>query len=268
MDETIDDRVRDVGDGLIIAFPLTGESGDTIIGGRSLATVQAYFFRVARANRYYQEYTQIGALNADTNANNGNFAFLGDTGLDTGNDILRVEEDDFHVTHFGYGTLDPNFRVYEAVSPAQGGTHAINRDGQGDFVSVGDDRGFITSRDIDDARDPPAETERISFRNDDDGEFLQFGFRADGQQVADGNTDLLLSGRGYRLLPVRSGEMQDIMLEMALTRPETPEIDTIITQVGGISDYRLGSEEPDEWGNSFARTLTFGLGEGRSGASG
>lgn len=242
---TMSERVRDVGDGLILAFPIA----DTEVAGATVETVRLYFLRIGAETRYFQKYTALANIAAGNTTPTTGYGYLGDTGVDTGDDIFRIETDDWHLMHFGVGTSHPDLEVFYAVSPRANGDPAQDRTGTGEDITPGtDDRGWISEVHIPDRYDPPAFTERVAFRNDDSGEFLQWAFHNDGgAQLAGNELDLYLTGRGYKTQPVTDPETQDLMLQMALSRPADPVLDTIIHSVGGITQYTLGTEEPDEW---------------------
>lgn len=258
--ERISDRVRDVGDGLILAFPI--DTTD-VAGQRDLRTTKLFFFRVASETRYFQRYTSLANITSGSTTPTNGYGFLGGTGVDSGSDIFRVENDDWHVMHFGFSPVNPNLQVFQAVSPNANGDPAQDRNGQGEDIVPGtDDRGWITTPQITDFYDPPAATERVSFRNDRDGEFLLWAFFNDGSStLSGGDLDLLFSGRGYKLQPITDREQQDLMMRMAMSRPSDPAIDTILHQVGGVNEYTLGSEEPDEWQDVAGMTRTMNVTE-------
>lgn len=253
--EPMSERVRDVGDGLILAFP----QGDTRIEGKRLETVELFFFRVSSAARYFQRYTALGNITSGSTSPTDGYDYLGDTGVGTGSDIFRVEEDDWHLLHFGFGTSHPDLQVFSTVSAKSNGDPAIDRTGSAEDIVPGtDDRGWVASPHIENIYDPPALTERVSFKNNSDGEFLEWAFHNDGPNtLSGGDLELFFTGRGYKVMPVPDREMQDLMLEMALRRPRDPVIDSIYHQVGGVGAYTLGTNEPDSWNDmdSFKRTF-------------
>lgn len=248
MAETMSDRVRDVGDGLIMAFPITNVN---VAGQTDLKTVRLYYFQVSRQTRYYQEYTSLSNITSGSQSPSSGFDYLGDTGVGSGDDIFRMENDDWHLMHFGVGTNHPDLHVFHAVSPKSNGNPAQERNGQDEDIVPGtDDRGWYSSVHIPDKYDPPAFTERVSFRNSDSGEWLQWAFDNDGAStLSGGNLTLFFSGRGYKVHPVTNRQKQDLMLQMALRRPDDPQIDTILHSVGGVNNMDLGTGEPDAWAN-------------------
>lgn len=245
--ERMSDRVRDVGDGLILAFPIE----TTEVAREDIDTVRMYFLRVSRQTRYFERYTALSAIGSGSTSPTNGFDYLGATGVGSGADVFRQETDDWHLTQFGVGTEHPDLQVFYAVSPKADGNAAIDRTGTDEDIAPGtDDRGWFTSAQMANHFDPPGFTERVSFRNDKDGEFLQWAFYNDGgAQLSGADLYLYLVGRAYKVQPVTNRAMQDTMLEMALRRPNEPEIDTVIHQVGGVNTFTLGAEEPDSWGD-------------------
>lgn len=243
--ETITERVRGVGDGLILGFPI--ESTD--VAGHDIETVRLYFFRVASETRYFQRYTSLSSIASGSTTPSDAFDYLGDTGVGSGSDIFRLSTDDWQIQHFGFATNHPDLQVFTAVSPHSNGDPAQDRTGQGEDIEPGtDDRGYYEQAQIADQFDPPASTERVSFRNDNDGEFLEWAFHNDGSNTLSGSElDLYFTGRGYKLQPVTSEEMQKLMVQTALASLPEPTLDTIYHQVGGVNNYTLGTEEPDAW---------------------
>lgn len=265
--ERISERVREVGDGLILAFPIATAD----VAGQNIDTVRLYFFRVSSETRYFQKYTQLAAINSGTTTPTSGYGYLGDTGVDSGSDIFRLSTDDWQVMHFGVGTTHPDLEVFTAVSPKANGNPAQDRDGTNENIVPGtDDRGWYSQVQIPDQYDPPAFTERVAFRNDKDGEFLRWAFHADGTNLSGSDLDLYFTGGGYKLQPVTHAPTQDLMIEMALSRPESPSLDTILHQVGGVTDYNLGTEEPDSWGtvreSDPGMTRTFNVADVRQGS--
>lgn len=242
--ELLSERVRDVGDGLILGFPIE----DTSIANQDIDTVRLYFFRVSSQTRFFQKYTSLSSINSGSTTPSSGYAFLGDSGADSGSDIFRMSTDDWQLMHFGFATNHPDMEVFTAVSPAANGNPAQDRTGQGEDITPGtDDRGWFAQGQIDDKFDPPAFTERVSFRNDKDGEFLKWAFHADGTNLSGNQLHLYFTGRGYKVQPVTDPVVQRIMLQTALANLEEEELDTIYHQVGGVTQYTLGSEEPDDW---------------------
>lgn len=268
--EVMSERVRDIGDGLILAFPIDNVQ---VANQPGIETTQLYFFRVGSQTRYYQRYTSLANISGDGTTPSSGYDFLGDSGVGSGSDIFRIENDDWHLMHFGVGTEHPDLEVFHAVNPNANGNPAQERNGNNEDITPGtDDRGWYSSKQIADRFDPPAFTERVSFRADTDGEFLRWAFHNNlsGTTLSGNDLTLHFTGRGYKLQPVTDRGIQDLMLEMALRRPEEPQLDTIMHQVGGVNRFTLGSQEPDDWGEVNGLTRTFDideLGGGGIGAS-
>lgn len=241
--ENLSDRLLGLGDGLIISFP---QGGVSIGREGDLATLNSFFFRVSRYQKYFQRYTQLPDIN---DGNTEGFNFLGDTGIGSGDDIFRIENDGFHVLHFGYGTFSPDLRVYEKVSPQTGASTALDTPRSGDeTVNIGDDNSYITSKENPEAFDPKAFTERVAFRNDREGEFLQWGFEANGSNLTGTETDLIFTGRGYKLFPeIRTDVQKRMIQDIASKEGDVTDFKVINIVVGGIQSYKLGENVPDKW---------------------
>lgn len=260
--ELMSERVRDVSDGLILGFAID----DTAVAGQSdLTTTRLYFFRVGAETRYLQRYTSLSNITSGSSTpSGGGFDFLGDSGVGSGSDIFRIEEDDWHLMHFGVGPTHPDLHVWHAISPKSNGNPAQARTGESeDIDTTSDDRGWYSSKQIDDKYDPPAFTERVAFRaSSNTGEFLQWGFHNDGgSTLSGGDLDLIFTGRGYKAQPVTDQDLQDEMLRMALQRPDEPTIDTILNVIGGVNKWELGTLEPDAWSDVPEMTRTFSVEE-------
>jgi len=68
MAQAMSDRVRDVGDGLILGFPIS----TTEVAQQDLETVRLYFFRVSSQTRYFQKHTSLSSINSgNTSPSNG-----------------------------------------------------------------------------------------------------------------------------------------------------------------------------------------------------
>lgn len=264
--EVMSERVRDVGDGLILAFPF----GDTTVEGKSIDSVRLFFFRVSSQTRYFQRYTALGNIASGNTTPTNGYDFLGDTGVGSGDDLFRIEDDDWHLLHFGFATSHPDLQVFRAVSPQANGEPALDRSGSDEDITPGtDDRGWVAQPQIDDKYDPPAITERVSFRNDSDGEFLEWAFHNDGGATLSGaDLELFFTGRGYKVMPVTDRRLQDLMLEMALRRPADPLVDTVMHQVGGVDAYTLGTNEPSQWEDIDEFKRIFDVGDLPSGGGG
>lgn len=248
--QTIDERVRDAGHGLVVGFPTENVSKQ----GYDLDTHKAYFFRVARSQDFYYEYDQLGSF---ASGDTLDFDYLGEGGLGSGNDILRVGEDDFHAYHFGFAPESPDLNVYHSVSPSSAADMALSRRGRGEDPVPGDAYSFFNTRRAESHLNPPAETETVAFRNDKDGEFHFFGFEAT-DDISAANATVYLVGRGYKLLPVTNTDQQDDMIRSALSGPDdSGEIPVVFTEVSGLNDYDLGTEKPDSWSDDFARVLEY-----------
>jgi hypothetical protein len=241
----ISSRLLGTGQGLIVTFPI--QKAATIeLRGKDVSSVRAFFFKVVKSQEYFFEYQQLGTITAGA-GNALDYDYLGEDGHGAGDDILRLVNDDFKVYHLGFAPRDPNLRVYEAVA-AQGPNRATDHENQGEpDPTAGDNFGFYTSRQIPNQFDPPALTERLAIRNAESGAFLQFGFMADGVDIIDGNSDILITGRTYQLQPITDPDEQDFLLRQAVLDRADQTLRSITVQVGGLFTYEIGNAMPGNW---------------------
>jgi hypothetical protein len=261
--EPMSERTQDVGQGLIVGFPHEGNTVE-MPNNETVDVYDAYFFRIAKAHRFYWHYDQLGDFSAGESYDYG---FLGDSGqsdnaASPGNDILRIENDDFLVYHVGIGLETYDLRVYNKLGPAKQ-YREVDHDNQGQPDPTSDGNfGYYSGRQTrGDRYDPPAMTERLAFRNDNSGEIIQFGFRAESALTAS-ETDLHIVGKTYELLPVLDDETQDKMLADVVGEVDEPDIPTImVTEGDAVQTYRVGSSLPQDWdslkGNGINRKLDF-----------
>lgn len=258
-------RLLDTGHGLIVTFPIQGAE-PVQTQNISSSSARAYFFKVLKHQRHKREYRELGTITAGA-ANALNYDYLGEDGHGQGDDILRLEDDDLKVYHLGFAPRDPNLRVYEKIAAAEPNRATDHGNRGAPDPTEGDDHGFYTSAEIPNRFDPPALSERLAFRNSEAGQFLQFGFMADGQDVEDGASDLLITGRTYQLQPITDPDEQRFMLNQSLLDREDQILRTISVQIGGLFAWELGSALPDDWGaiEGLSRDLVFeGLEQGGS----
>lgn len=244
VDDRISDRVLGHGEGLIVAFP-TQNVQKIQAGPQSIPTVRAYFFRIAKVQKYRWTYSQLTSFN---DAESLDYNYLGDTGHGTGDDVLRLEGDDFKVYHVGFGLHSPDLRVYEKIDPANP-NRAVDHNNQSDPDPTAPSAfGYYDGKQQDDTFDPPAHTERLSIRSQRQGQFLQFGFYAENA-ITDANADIEIIGKTYELAPVLNPQEQAYLLQQNLARRagKTPDLKTIKIQVGGIFTYEIGEALPDGW---------------------
>lgn len=255
------DRVREPGEGLIVAFPTEGNTITTSTR-EEIGVLNGYFFRVAKSQRYYYEYDQLGPL---ANGGSKDFGFLGENNHESdgspGSDIFRLQTDDFYMYHVGVGLETPELRTYYKLGPSQP-FRPTDHENRGEPDPTAPSQfGYYTGAQIQDRYDPPAFTERVAIRNDREGEFLQWGFHAEDQLTTE-ETTLHFTGRFYELIPVLDEETQDKMLMSAVENVDDPDIPTVMTTPGGVFTYRLGSTLPDAWDDlkneGLRRPLEFG----------
>lgn len=249
--ETISERLLEGDEGLIITIP-TSDASRINAGGSQIRTNRAYFFKVTKEQRLYWEYTQLPSIGA---GNNLNFGYLGENGHpddvnNPGDDIFRLENDDFKVYHFGLGTDQSDLRVYEKVAPSNP-NRAFDHSNQDEpNPQEPSTFGFYTGNNITDQYDPENVSERIAFRNAQRGRLLQWGFYAESNLSA-ADTDLVFTGRTYQLRPVLDPQEQNRMLEENARRRAGAEVDLNVVRVSlaGIFGFDIGASLPDSWAN-------------------
>lgn len=260
-DKTISDRTLTQGDGLILGFPTEDV---TIAGKEDFHALRGYFMKVSSAQTLYYEYDQLSSFNSGDTVD---FGYLGESSHENrsnnpGEDIFRIEDDDWHLLHFGYTPQTPALRVYHKISQSNQSNAGFNRRGSSTGPVPGDDRSFVTSKRSGSPADPSAITERASFRNDDDGELLEWGFEAT-DDISAAAAQLNFIGQGYKLLPVTDEQERERMMEIAQTGSSEGDYEVSLIQLGGLYDYRVGQLEPEAWDTvdereGFTETLTFG----------
>jgi len=241
--ETISQRLLDIGDNLIVAFPVK----ETEVEGTKVTTSILYFFKVAACWPFYYEWNRISAIPAGTGLD---FNYLGTTGHGSGDDILRIERDDFHVYHFGMSPDQPYVRIYRTISPVGTALSALDRKAVTDMASpiAGSNFDYYTGKQIPDKFDPPSFTENLVFRagSDDAGKYFQFGFYA--EQSVSAGMPFYLIGKGYKLIPVVKREKKEEILEEATLQRRFQKVKTITVTIGGIwTSYSLAKFVPDSW---------------------
>jgi len=259
------DRLRNPGEGFIFAFPAEG-SNVAYPSDDEVGIQKGYFFRVSKAERFYYEYDSLASF---TQGETKDFGYLGENNHENdaaaGNDIFRLQQDDFKVYHFGVGMNTTDLRVFYKLSPSDPERH-LDWENRGQPHPDDDPQwGWFDGRQANDRFDPPAFTERVSIRTSSTGGFLEWGFRAT-EALSSAETRLWFVGRTYELLPVTDQEVQDKMISAVVEDQQEPEIPTTLHSAGDVFTYRLGTSLPDGWedlrNGGLERELNFGV-EGR-----
>lgn len=239
--QTIRERTLDVGGRLLISFT-TERAGIE----NDKRTSEVWVFKVLRVfDRFIYKYSGLEQMD---DGDTLEFDYLGEDGHGSGDDILRIEQDDWHVMHFGYAPEESDLKIWESTPVMRHGGTAIDRHNPDEFAQVGDDFDYIDGNMIEDKYNPPEITERVSFRNDSDGEFAQFGFENDsGEEIAEADNILWLTGASYKLMPVMDGDRRKDIIRESFKKPKDREIQIANITVGGIYDYRMGEAIPDDW---------------------
>jgi len=114
MKKYMSDVTLSPGDNLVIVFPEGNDARIEMKNGGELGVPygRAFFFKVVLASGLRYHYDLFDNLAAETGLD---YDYLGDTGHGTGNDILRLQDDDWWIYHFGYSPLQDTLRVYRKV---------------------------------------------------------------------------------------------------------------------------------------------------------
>lgn len=256
---TMSDRLLDIGENLLISFPNEKvEVKKTVSQGKGNAvervvkayTSRIFLFKVGAWYPFFYEWDQIGALAA---AGSSGLDYLGSSGHGSGDDILRIAEDDFHVYHFALVPSNPNVRIYKTISPIGDVLSALDRKKSSDLASVSSGSKFdhYTGRMISNNFDPDIVAENVVFRaaSNDDGQYFQWGFYAINSIPA--GSPFFLIGRGYKLIPVVDEKEQQEMLKESMTPIDKRKTRTTSVTVGGIynTDFSVSSFLPNDWDN-------------------
>ncbi len=231
----ISQRVLSPGDNLVILFPRTVGSG-----ADRYDVADAWVFVVALARNFTLDYRQLPAIAA---GNGLDYDYLGDGGHGSGNDVLRIVNDDWHVYHFGLAPADPNLRVYVQIDPSGVQTALDYESTTQASPTAGSDFDYFSSKEMKNVFDP--ENEFIAFRNKKEGKFYKWGFYAEADVSA--NSPLYLRGRGYKLLPVLEKDKRLEVIDELRKTPEKQDVKTIAVLVGGIKPYNIGTHLPKAW---------------------
>ena len=250
MEQRMSDRLLEIGENLLVAFPVEKAKVSKGESTWEVVTSRIYTFKVGAWYPFLYDWNKLGGL---SKGNYSGLNYLGETGHGSGSDILRIERDDFHVYHFFLTPDDPHCRIYKTISPIGDVLSALDRKLATDLakVSAGSPFDSYTLKDCKDKFDPTTVAENLAARwgSDDDGKYMQWGFYA--IETLPSTYTFYLRGRGYKLIPVVDRAKQKEMLEQALLPPEKQRVKTITITIGGIwkTDFTLGKFVPDSWEN-------------------
>lgn len=247
--KTIKERLLSTGDNLILLFA-TGKAGD--VAGQVPPAGKAYFFKVLADTDLNKIYKDIMTAESETylaTETGIDWGYLGDTGIGSGDDILRIKNDPWRLYHFGYAPLQLSLRVYKRLDigdPINGWEYSLSDEPD---PTAGDDYGYVAGRECLDYWDPPIATETVSFRSREEGKMWMWGFynESDERQI---NPILALRGASYKVIPIIKTDIQNRLI--------TGEIPRRLITVDGLKDYSEDTIIPKEWkavGNS--REVTF-----------
>jgi len=223
------------GENLVVLF---AEGNDAKANDIGVPLVRAFFFKVAIETELKYRYQLFGQLEPQSGKD---YNYLGDTGHGTGNDILRINDDDWWVYHFGYAPLQDDLRVYKRLAAEVGITGFEYTTPDLPDPLLGSPFGYVKGREILNYYDPPAKTETFMFRNDRRGQLWHFGLWNESIDTETGQMDpcLLIVGKAYRLLPITK---KDIMLRLL-----HGEIPRHMITFDGVKNIREETYIPLEW---------------------
>lgn len=243
--QTIEERVLGLGDYLLIT--LNTERGDNK-PHQGLSSPEVWVFRVSRVfKKFSKRYSELPTVGAGESLD---FDYLGNEGHGEGDDILRVEDDDFHIMHFGFAPESLELKIWWKLSTMLKGGTSVDREDPSGYSDVGTDFDYIDGTMIKDIRNPPKITEMVSFRGNtqkgqDEGQTVQFAF----ENVADVDIDplLWLRGASYKVVPVEDEDDRKHIIRESLKVEKDREIDLTNVKIGGIYSYRTGKIIPEGW---------------------
>lgn len=233
--EYISQVLLNLGDNLIVLF---AEGNDAKVNDCGVPLGRAFFFKVAaevELRRRYQLFAQLEAQHGVA------YNYLGDTGHGAGNDVLRINDDDWWVYHFGYSPKQDDLRVYKRLATEVGITGFEYATPDLPNPVLGTPYGYIKGREIKNYYDPPVQTETLAFRNNRQGQLWHFGLWNESIDLETGQIDplMLIRGKAYRLIPIVRPAMQ--------TRILHGEIPRHMITFDGIKNIREETYLPLEW---------------------
>jgi len=130
------------GENLVVLF---AEGNDAKVKNVGVPLTRAFFFKVAVEVELRYRYQLFGQLEPQQGKD---YNYLGDAGHGSGNDILRIEDDDWWVYHFGYAPLQDDLRVYKRLSAEVGITGFEYPTPDLPDPTVGSPFGYIKGREV------------------------------------------------------------------------------------------------------------------------
>ncbi len=235
---TIKERLLGTGDNFILLFA-TKESGG--VSGEKPPAGRAFFFKTLASielNRIYREIMTAETADYLATETGIDWGYLGSTGIGSGDDILRIENDPWWMYHFGYSPLQWSLRVYKRLDvgdPITGWEYSLSDEPD---PTAGDDYGYVSGRECLDYWDPPITTETVAFRSKDNGRMWDWGFynESDERQI---NPILHIVGAAYKIIPIVKTTIQDKLI--------TGEIPRRLITVDGLKNFTEETIIPKEW---------------------
>ena len=238
----ISNRLLDEGDNFILLFPTESAK----IGKHGVTIGRGFFFKVLSWDRFILEYDHLTAIDAGSGVD---YNYLGESGLGSGDDVLRIKDDEWWLYHFGFSMSADPIRVYRRMAGrlALGGFEYHEAD-EPDPTN-GDDYGYVLGAEVDDTYDPPAYTETVCwYTGETDKPLWEWGFYNE-HPTKQLTGKLILVGRQYKVIPITKPDIQRDMIAGRIPR-------TIIS-VGGLRVTREEAFIPDDWKNFNEHTVAF-----------
>lgn len=234
------DRVLDEGSNFILVFPT--ESGH--VGSNEVTVGRGFFFKVLSWDRFLMVYDDVADLAA---AGSVDYAYLGSTGHGTGNDLLRIKDDEWWLYHVGAATTSGTLRMYRRLSGRLGLGGLEYSDATEPDPTAPDDFGYIHGAEIENVYDPPIYTEMMCwYTGKTDSPLWEFGFYNEGPASP---VRVVLAGRQYKVIPITKESVQNEMIAGRIPR-------TIIS-AGGLRMSREAAFIPDDWKGFNERRVAF-----------
>ena len=248
MGELMSDRLLDVGSVLMLAVPRRIR-----FRGHEIISSRIYFFKVGAAWPFYWEYDKMPAIPAKSGTSWG---YFGEDGFGEGDDILRIERDDFHCYHIFAVPDNPDLRVFRKLSTHEKGFSALSRKLTTDLpdpsTGTNIDRDYYDLKLLGNKFNPSsvAETLVIRARGVDEGKFYQWAFYNPTNEDISPGTPIYLMGRGYKLLPITDRTIMQKLLSLSLRRREGVRANKIIKiSLGDLykGEWRFEGVLPKVW---------------------
>ena len=252
MGELMSDRLLDVGSVLMLAVPRRIR-----FRGHEIISSRIYFFKVGAAWPFYWEYDKMPAIPAKSGTSWG---YFGEDGFGEGDDILRIERDDFHCYHIFVTPDYPDLRVFRKLSTHDTAFSALDRKKSTDLPNP--KAGTNVNSDFYDLKlisakggskwNPSSDCETLVIRvkGTDEGKTYQWAFYNPANSDIPAGTPVYILGRAYKLLPITDRTIMQKLLSLSLRRKEGARANRIIKiSLGDLykGEWRFEGVLPKVW---------------------